>query len=1133
MLNKLLKENINCRSVSNFLDHIRQGVPSAVFGVNEPFKNYLISRIDNPVLYVVKDNLEAQNAKALIENFSNKKVFILPAKDELLIRRVAFSKDTQFSRITTIANIENADVIIVPAEALIQLIPKNIRKLIIEKDKDYNEEKIISKLTFMGYERCEKVEGKGTFSVRGDIIDIFNVGSEKPVRIEFFGDTVENIKCFDLDTGRSTCFLEKAEILQATETIFSLEELNKIKEIIRIELSKKKGDSKIRLSNLIDDILLSIENNDFDSLSVFAPLSCSMGDITQILPCETVVIFSEVKRVNDTILALTKEFSERYSSLCSLGEAFSVSASQIVPIVELIDKLKKFTLSALQNMATEIAFFSPLKTESVSVSAIPNYRFSFKEVFGDIKNWLSSSYKIIATTGSNERLEKFSYELSINKILSIKDKQSSSAVTLLNSELNSGFISHEDKVVVIGSGNLFALKKEKKTYKSKRSVFFDAPDVGDYCVHAVHGIGRALGSKKITTIDGTKDYIAVEYFGKDVLYVPVEQIDVLTRYLGGEKNPKLSKIGGKDFERIKERVRQSIKKMSFDLKKLYEERNAEKGFKFTDDDFQELFEGSFKYEDTPDQITATEDIKKDMLSGKVMDRLICGDVGFGKTEVAFRAVFRAIENGKQVAMLAPTTILTEQHFSSAIDRFSRFGIRIECLNRFRTKKQQENIIERLKSGNIDLVIGTHRLLGADVKFKDLGLLVLDEEQRFGVEHKEKIKLLKKNVDTLTLTATPIPRTLHMSLSGIRSISTINTPPKTRLPVQTYVTEETDGLLTDAITKELNRGGQVFLLYNRVETIFSFAERIKKLLPQAKITVCHGQMEERRLEKSIMEFYKGESNVLISTTIIENGIDLPNANTIIIIDADKLGLSTLYQLKGRVGRGDRLAYAYFTFKRDKVLTDTAYHRLNAITEFTEMGSGIKIAMRDLEIRGAGNVLGAEQHGHMDKIGYELYSKLLKEELTGEEEIVPELDIRLTAYIPENYIENRSARMDIYKEIAELTSKKEEDELKAKLIDVYGEMPLEMNNLFSISAVKRLASRLKAKAVNITKDKLNIELSSISAFSNSKLTEAIDNSSGEVVISVSKTPSLEFTRFNRSNSEMLLFMKEFLTIAVTNN
>jgi transcription-repair coupling factor (superfamily II helicase) len=568
--------------------------------------------------------------------------------------------------------------------------------------------------------------------------------------------------------------------------------------------------------------------------------------------------------------------------------------------------------------------------------------------------------------------------------------------------------------------------------------------------------------------------------------------------------------------------------MSFDLKKLYQERDEQKGFKFPEDEeLQAVFESSFPFEDTPDQVSANNDIKSDMLSSKVMDRLVCGDVGFGKTEVAFRAVFRAIVSGKQAVMLAPTTILAEQHYNTALERFSAFGVKIACLNRFKTPTQQRKILAELKEGKIDFIIGTHRLLSKDVEFKDLGLLVLDEEQRFGVEHKEKIKLLKSNVDAITLTATPIPRTLHMSLSGIRSISTINTPPKKRLPVQTYVTEETDVLIKDAISREINRGGQAFILYNRVDSIFSFAEKVRLLMPNLRITVVHGQMEERVMESNVLNFYRGESDVLISTTIIENGIDLPKANTLIVIDADRLGLSTLYQLKGRVGRSDRLAYAYFTFKREKVLSTNAYERLNAIIEFTEMGSGIKIAMRDLEIRGAGNILGAEQHGHMEKIGYELYSKLLREELSGAEEITPELDVRVTAYIPDDYIESNVTRMDAYKEIAEISSLQEEKEFRSAIEDVYGYLPKEADNLINIAVVKMLASKLKVKQINVKKGQTNLVFDSFNAFAQPELMSVIDEFGERVRISMSSAPALEFLSDNKTNEEMLLTLKIFLS------
>ncbi|MBQ7349132.1 MAG: DEAD/DEAH box helicase, partial [Clostridia bacterium] len=814
--------------------------------------------------------------------------------------------------------------------ALIQKTPKKITCLTLEKDRDFCQTDAVSSLVKMGYTRVESVSSPGAFSLRGDILDVYPVGEENPVRVDFFGDTVESIKRYDTETRKNLGFIDKINILQACEFTFFADDFNIFKTTIKNELKKASREQSVRLKVIAGDIEGAMENRDADGMTALSPLSVDCGSIFDYISDDTVVIIDEARRVNELALLNQTEFTERFASLFDAGEVFSFAKENFCGIETLTQKLKKYRLCAMQALSTAIPFFNPLKIINPQTGGVADYQLDFKEIFTDIDNWLKGGYSVTVCTGDIKRAENFSFELSGRGIASSIGGNQNKGVEILTDKLSRGFIFHEEKTVVIGSGNLFTKPVSARKIKKGKNAFFTAPEVGDFCVHEIHGIGRVLGNKKITTTEGTKDYVAVEYSGGDILYVPVEQMDILTRYLGGDKKPRLSKIGGKDFEYIKKKVRESIKKMSFDLKRLYQERDELKGFKFlSDDELEKVFESSFPFEDTPDQAIANADIKADMTSGKVMDRLVCGDVGFGKTEVAFRAVFRAIVAGKQAVMLAPTTILTEQHFNTAVERFKNFGVKIACLNRFKTAKQQKQIINDIKEGKIDFIIGTHRLLSKDVEFKDLGLLVLDEEQRFGVEHKEKIKLLKKNVDALTLTATPIPRTLHMSLSGIRSISTINTPPKKRLPVQTYVTEETETLIKDAVNREINRGGQAFILYNRVESIFTFAENIRRLMPNIKVTVVHGQMEERVMESNVLAFYRGEYDLLISTTIIENGIDLPKANTLIVIDADRLGLSTLYQLKGRVGRSDRLAYAYFTFKREKILSDTACERLNAI------------------------------------------------------------------------------------------------------------------------------------------------------------------------------------------------------------
>ena len=1132
MLEKSLKRITNSNSVNELHESVRQGIPSAVFGIPDSFKDYLVSTFTAPVLYIVKDGVTARHAVEEITQFSGKRVVYLPPKDEILLPLKAFSKDGFYQRLTALHSLKDADVVVSTLEALMQTSPCKIESLAITKGQDYLLSDVVKKLTQMGYQRREQCDAKGVFSVRGDVLDVFSIDALNPCRIDFFGDTVESIRIFDVENTKTIQYVEQVDVLQAVEFILTSNEQSLIKQTLKDEIKITSGDKKLRLKMRLEDFTLAMENGNNDEVSSVCVICPSVVNTLELFSKETVVVFNEGKRIYDNCALYQKEFEERFLMLEGDGEVFNISRDNLLPLESLREKLMQFKEVGLQTLSSFNPFFNPLKIINPSVSSLTNYQLAFKEVFTDIDNWLRSNYSVLVCAIDHRKADKFCLELSDKKIASSIDKKGDfTGVNIVTEKLRQGFIYHEEKMVVIGSGNLFTKPAVQKKLKTKKQGFFNAPEVGDYCVHEVHGLGRVLGNKKISSQEGTKDYVSVEYAGGDILYIPVEQMDILTRYLGAEKKPRLSKIGGKDFERVKNAVRESIKKMSFDLKKLYQEREEQKGFKFSpEQELQDYFEEAFPFEETPDQLSASEEIYNDMTSSKVMDRLVCGDVGFGKTEVAFRAAFRAIANSKQVAMLAPTTILVEQHYNTAVERFKDFGIKIACLNRFKTPKQQKQIVEDLKNGKLDMIIGTHRLLSKDIEFKDLGLLILDEEQRFGVEHKEKIKLLKNNVDTLTLTATPIPRTLHMSLSGIRSISTINTPPKKRLPVQTYVTEETDSLIKDAITREINRGGQAFILYNRVESIDSFADRIKSLMPGLRVTVAHGQMEERRLEQNILTFYRGESDVLISTTIIENGIDLPKANTLVVIDADKLGLSTLYQIKGRVGRSDRLAYAYFTYKREKVLSSTAFDRLNAIIEFAEMGSGIKIAMRDLEIRGAGNILGAEQHGHMDKIGYELYSKLLKEELTGEQDIVPDLDIRVTAFIPDEYIENSTTRMDVYKEIAELTGEKDEKEIIDSLTETFGEIPIETINLINIAVVKRLAGGFKVKNIVVKSGETYMEFEDFKSLNNEKLLTAIDCFGSRVKLSMSSLPKLEFQNAYSSNVQMLGVLREFLTLAV---
>ena len=1120
-------------------DCVRRGIPSAAFGVSASEKAHIAALVGKPVLYVAKDRVSAMSTAELMSQIAGEECVYLPPKDDVLLYKHAFNRDSLYRRISALHKMQSGVRLVTTTfEALLQLFPRRVRKLILEKGRQSDVGAAARYLTELGYRREDFAESKGSFSVRGDILDVWPIDSDVPYRIDHWGDEIEDVKRFDPITKDVLSYEQSVTILMASDAWVEPSEIPTLVQTLREEERKHGGDAYARMTARTGELIAGLESGNADCSFLMPLLKNATNDLSGYLPEDAVVVFDEGKMLADGIGALQKEHAERYKNLLAGGEAASFSAGQYAATETVVGALCRRPLLALQNITATIPFFAPLQTFRFTCTPVAKYYRRGASLADDVRGWKAGGYRVYLLAGSSTRAQNVKDMLYENGVIAavkdyvtIEDK----GVVISPETLESGFIYHDVKMVVIGSGDLFTKPANEKRVRRRRNDLFTAPEIGDYAVHETHGIGVVRGTKKITTAEGTKDYIALEYSGGDLLYVPVEQMDVLSRYLGGENKPALSKIGGKDFDRVKERVRASIRAMAIDLKQLYFERSTKKGFAFSpDNELMREFEQAFPYEETPDQALAVAEVKKDMESGKVTDRLICGDVGFGKTEVALRAAFKAVLDGKQVAVLAPTTILSQQHYRTFTDRMKDFGVRVEVLNRFRTEKEQQAVLAGLASGKVDVVVGTHRLVSKDVKFFDLGLLVLDEEQRFGVETKEKLKLLKSNVDTLTLTATPIPRTLNMSLTGIRDISTINTPPLQRIPVQTYVVEESETLIRDAVMRELSRGGQVFLLYNRVETIYHFAKKISEIIPEAKITVAHGRMQEKTLEDGIMDFYHGNSDVLISTTIIENGIDLPRANTLIVIDSDHLGLSTLYQLKGRVGRSNRLAHAYFTFKRDKVLSEPAYKRLSAIMEFTEMGSGFKIAMRDLEIRGAGNVLGKEQHGHMDKIGYELYNKLLREEM-GEEVWTDnlELDIRVNAHIPDDYIESSSARLDCYKQIAEIQNEADVARVAGSISENYGEMPEEVENLIVIALLKSLAIRIGASAITVTAKQSSIELASLNKMDNAGLLTALSERPSDCVAAFQEKPLLVFGGQGEDGVCVMRKMIEFLSYAAKEN
>lgn len=1122
---------------SALANDIRLGTPTAVFGVTEAHKYLIASLSEGMVLYVAADAVSAQKALQSISVLSGKNCVYLPAKDDVVLYKDALSKDALFKRLSATYQMANgAEIVVTEIEAIMQLFPEKVEAITFKAGEDYDYSELASKLVKMGYVREYAADTQGSFAVRGDILDIFPVGAENPVRIDFFGDTVEKIRPYDGVTGERLEEIKEITVISATDAVIGGEEIEKLRAVLNAE-AKKCGDIKAyeRARAICEEITEKMSAGvPFSGASFLLPLLGSCRNIFDLTGNDTTIILDECKSINDRMTGIYKEHLTRVSDLKKGGEAFSFSERQLLNPEIIAERFKNYPCLALQTFTSSTMFFRPLKTFNLRSTPAPSYLNAMPQFVTDCKNWLQNGYRVLAFAGSITRYEKLTDVLNeaYLPVYPVPDRlEALHGVAVSSEEMPHGMIIHEAKLVIIGSADLYT-KTVTKRIRKRRGDMFVAPEIGDYCVHEKHGIGKITGTKKIETTDGIKEYVSIEYKGGDTLYVPVEQMDILSKYVG-EQNPALSKIGGADFERVKERVKQSIKKLAFDLKELYAERSGRKGFCFPENAVMfEEFEQAFGYEETPDQLVSIEEIKADMCSDKVMDRLLCGDVGYGKTEVALRAIYLCVLGGKQAAFMCPSTVLSEQHFNTAVERFKEFGVRVEVLNRFRTPSQQAKTLAALAKGDIDLIIGTHRLLSNDIKFYDLGLLVLDEEQRFGVEHKEKIKNVKKNIDCLTMTATPIPRTLHMSLAGIRDISTINTPPLKRLPVQTYVIEESEALIRDACIRELSRGGQVFILYNRVESISSFAARIAEIVPEGKVCYAHGRMERDALENAVFSFYRGEKNILVTTTIIENGIDLPNANTIIVIDADRLGISQLYQLRGRVGRGARLAQAYFTFKPDKILTSEATERLKAIMRFTELGSGFKIAMRDLEIRGAGNVLGAEQHGHMDKVGYELYSKLLKEELTGEKQLSCELEIKATAYIPEAYVESSAGRMDCYKQIAEIRTIDDYKRVCSSIEENFGPMPDEVLNLLIIAVLKSFAAKFNVKKICVDGTEGTLELPSVNSLKDRRLAAALEKYAGRVKLSMAKVPLVVFAP-RPSPSKTMLDMTKFLKFAVSFN
>ncbi len=946
-------------------------------------------------------------------------------------------------------------------------------------------EKLISKLVGIGYTRVPMIDGQGQFAVRGGIIDIFSYTDETPVRIELWDDEIDSIRFFDVESQRSVEKIQTYDVFPATEWILSEDEIDagfeKVKDEVEKQLVTLGNDKKKKTQQEMDACnRLRHAYADFERTRDYSKFILSFTDeiegFTDYFPKdETVFVLDEPDRIMERMELISYEYEESMKNRLEGGYVVASQTKLMRPIAEVYKNMQSSRLMLLSSLDYKPKMLKPVDYLRIDARSISSYNNSFEYLADDINKYKRTGYRVVLVCNSRTRAARIVAdleELGTQSYFSEDyDKEIMPGTVMVTyGNIHRGFEYPLIGFVIITENDIFTSrtrKKQKKKYEGRSIAGFNELNVGDYVVHEMHGLGVYKGIEKITVEGVEKDYIKIEYAGNSNLYVLATQLDRLQKYAASdtEKKPKLNKLGSVEWNKTKAKVHGAVEEIAKDLVELYSIRQNQKGYAFGPDTvWQKEFEEMFPYEETDDQLNAIADTKADMESTRIMDRLICGDVGYGKTEVAIRAAFKAVQEGKQVAYLVPTTILAQQHFNTFEQRMKNFPLKVAQLSSFRTNKEIKETLTDLKKGFVDVVIGTHRLLSKDVEFKDLGLLIIDEEQRFGVAHKEKIKKLKNNIDVLTLSATPIPRTLHMSLVGIRDMSVLEEPPVDRVPIQTFVTEHNDEMIREAINRELARGGQVYYVYNRVRSIDEAAAHIQELVPQANVAFAHGQMEKRELEKIMVDFINGDIDVLISTTIIETGMDISNVNTMIIEDADKFGLSQLYQLRGRVGRSNRTAYAFLLYRRDRMLTEVAEKRLSAIREFSDFGSGFKIAMKDLEIRGAGNVLGKSQHGHMAAVGYDLYCKMLNEAVNDLKGIKNEysfetnVDLSVDAYIPSTYIKSEYQKLDIYKRIAAIESEEELSDMKDELVDRYGSLSTPAVNLLNIALIKSMAHKI---------------------------------------------------------------------------
>lgn len=1110
--------------------------PVAAFGLQESHKAHIaaVLSLSHTVLLVSATDTGAARLWDSVRGYLPDASLFLP-RETPLVHVMNASSERAGSRASALSSLlfrENRLVICSMGALLQRLAPRDVyvsQCVRLKTGDETSPRALVQRLAAAGYERVELVEGRGQVASRGDLVDVYPPDARYPIRVEFWGDTIDQMRDFDPITQRSVEQRTEALLPPAYETPQTEQ---------AIARALRHAADKIGFETQVELWRQGLPAAGADAMLPL--LYPKLDTLLDYLPESAVLVLDEPARLEEAAKTAEMTFAESVTAMLERGEGDAAQGKLQLGAEETLSLLNTPRTAACYALTRPHHAFPPKEIVQFLARPAPQYMGDTEELLRDVRLWKQTGEAAVLFAGEHarplfEQLAAAGAEVAFSETLTRPPVRGEVLVT--GDALLTGFAYPELHLTVLGASELFGKRSTvKKVQKKRNTLSFSELSVGDYVVHEAHGIGRFVGVESLTVDGSTRDYLLLEYRGGDRLYIPTDQMDRVQKYVGGgdeDTVPHLSKLGGSEWQGRVNRAKASAKKLAVDLAELYAARASVRGFAFSKDTpWQTQLEERFPYQETPDQLESIREIKADMERPHPMDRLLCGDVGYGKTEVALRAAFKAVQDSKQVAFLVPTTILAEQHYNTLAARFSDFPVRTACLSRFQSAEQRKQVKKKLAAGEIDIVVGTHALLAKDVRFKDLGLLIIDEEHRFGVNHKEQIKALRQEIDVLTLTATPIPRTLNLSMSGIRDISVIETPPDARYPVQTFVLEYTDGLVTDAVTRELSRGGQVYIVNNRVRSIEQYAEHLRELLPEATVLVAHGQMPEKQLEQAMMDFMEHKADVLLCSTIIESGLDIPNANTLLVLEADRMGLAQLYQLKGRVGRSTRLGYAYFTVQRGRAMNEKAHKRLMAIREFTQFGAGFQLAMRDLEIRGAGSLLGAEQHGHIADIGYEYYLKIVQaavREARGEETPLPEtdvtLDIPMSAHIPGGFIPNEVQRLSAYRRIADAEGEDAQLLLREELEDRYGELPEEVENLFLLAKIKQLAKRAYIGLVTVRDGEAKLSFLPDAPLDGGKLLGAVSNFLGAQLLA-SEPPAVRIRQKNVDAAALARKLPQFI-------